>query len=208
MTNIDQTYEEIKKLHAEYLAPHGIKLPHLYEAGHYTIQALTLVCLYDNIGKYVSKADLTKFVRQHIETNDVQSARHLSTQHGYFINKDRRLGYCLMTLKEVYPGYNKLKRTITLTSEEWTNLKLKFNYCCATCGAEEGEPHHVYYGTVQLQKGHIDPNKELGGDNVIPQCQFCNQQYQDRYIFFDDGRVKEINWKSKLVLKEAKEALK
>ena len=35
----------------------------------------------------------------------------------------------------------------------------------------------------------MNPLKPLSLANTIPQCQVCNQVYQDRYVFNDKGRV-------------------
>jgi len=44
-----------------------------------------------------------------------------------------------------------------------------------------------------LQQGHKDPNKELTIDNVIPQCNKCNQSSRNYFIYDDKGKVNKIN---------------
>lgn len=46
---------------------------------------------------------------------------------------------------------------------------------------------------VVLQQGHMDPRKPLTLDNTIPQCQYCNQTYQEDFMFNEYGRVVAIN---------------
>ncbi len=47
--------------------------------------------------------------------------------------------------------------------------------------------------TTLLQQGHKDPNKELTIDNVIPQCNKCNQSSRNYFIYDDKGKVNKIN---------------
>ena len=41
----------------------------------------------------------------------------------------------------------------------------------------------------------MDPRKELSMENVIPQCEICNQQYKNKAIFNEKGYVIEFNKK-------------
>lgn len=60
----------------------------------------------------------------------------------------------------------------------------------------------------------MNPNKRLEISNTIPQCQICNQQYKDYFVFNERGRVIEIASEgivlksSRLVQKKVFEALK
>jgi uncharacterized protein YuzB (UPF0349 family) len=42
---------------------------------------------------------------------------------------------------------------------------------------------------TKLQKGHMDPDKDLTEDNCVPQCGFCNQRYKDKAVFDKRGQV-------------------
>jgi hypothetical protein len=45
---------------------------------------------------------------------------------------------------------------------------------------------------VKLQKGHLDPEKSIKRDNIIPQCQYCNRAYLDDFVFDKKGRVRAV----------------
>lgn len=201
---IQATYDRIAEYHARHLAAQGVKLPKLRKAdGGYTQAALTLVLLAQGYPetKTVSKSELTRFVREfYPHVNDVQQARHLAAQHGWYIlsgsrNDDRTLDvpageYKLASLEKAYPGFNPRRRAETAGSDYWGALKKAYGYRCACCGSREGRPHLRWPETVtRLQKGHMDPRKPLEPGNVIPQCESCNQADRDFWIYDDKGRV-------------------
>ena len=64
---------------------------------------------------------------------------------------------------------------------------------CATCGIEEGKKDPRNEELVVLQQGHMNPREKLTLDNVIPQCQYCNQTYKDYFLFNENGRVIAVN---------------
>jgi len=87
--SIEAIYRKICEFHEKYLKQYGISLPKLYDTkGKFTRNALVLVYLsygYPNTRK-VSKSELTKFIRRfYPDTNDVQQARHLGAQSGWWI---------------------------------------------------------------------------------------------------------------------------
>jgi len=86
---IEEVYQIIKEYHEKYLKKHGVKLPKLKDAdGRYTRNALVLIYLarFYPSTVLVTKQDLTAFIRKfYPETNDVQQARHLGAQSGWFI---------------------------------------------------------------------------------------------------------------------------
>ncbi|PIS12919.1 hypothetical protein COT69_01420, partial [candidate division WWE3 bacterium CG09_land_8_20_14_0_10_39_24] len=87
--SIESIYKTIRKYHEKYLKQYGVKLPKLHDSqSNFTKDALVLVYLaydYPNTRK-VSKEELTKFVRSYYpNTNDVQQARHLGAQAGWWI---------------------------------------------------------------------------------------------------------------------------
>ena len=85
---IQAQYEQIKDYHKQYLAQQGVILPRLTHGKTYTKDALTLVYLsldYPNT-HVVSKKELTEFIRTfYPEVSDVQQARHLAAQKGWYI---------------------------------------------------------------------------------------------------------------------------
>lgn len=198
---IKNQYNLIKQYHEKYLKKLGVKLPALKDSnGNYTKNGLVLTYL--SIGypktKEVTKTELTQFVRRfYPETNDVQQARHLGAQDGWWIVaggrdniviKVKKGNYQLYTLEEPYPSFKKGHRTEQ--TEDWDKIKEQYGLRCATCGSREEEPHFHWPGTKTiLQKAHKDPNKPLVAGNIIPQCQKCNRADRNRWVYDDKGRV-------------------
>ena len=201
---IHKTYDLLADYHARYLAKQGVKLPELVRPdGRFTQAALVLVYLAQGYPdtKTVSKSELTEFVRIfHPQATDVQQARHLAAQHGWYIlsgtrNDDRTQDlppgtYRLVSLKEAYPGFSARRREDAIGPDDWQRLKTAYGNRCASCGSREGESHRYWPETLTvLQKGHMDPARPLEPGNVIPQCLPCNQASRDFWVFDDKGRV-------------------
>ena len=203
---IEKLYNVILKEYKNSLEKYNVKMPKLYSNGNYTLNALVLIYLFSKIGEIVSKQELTDYLRtMGFDVNDVQQARHLAQQSGWYILSGTRgdyecknLGiksgeYMLKTIKEPYPSYKNLKRTETLNAGSWDELKKMYNYRCATCGSKEGEPNFLYpASTTTLQQGHKDPSMPLTIDNTIPQCPFCNRASRNYFVFDNKGRVEKI----------------
>lgn len=185
---IQDIYSTIKSYHSKYLQQYGVKLPKLTDThGNFTKDALVLVYLarnYPNTNK-VSKAELTQFIRHYYpDAVDVQQARHLGAQKGWFIVSGTRGNqhttleygeYKLVTLEKPYPAF-KGHRIRIEDIGEWESLKRQYGYRCITCGSEEGKPNIHWPNTItKLQKAHKDPNKPLIAGNIIPQCEKCNR---------------------------------
>lgn len=200
-SSIESIYTTISEFHEKYLKQLGVKLPSLYDSrGNFTKDALVLVYLaydYPNTRK-VSKEELTKFVRSYYpNTNDVQQARHLGAQYGWWIvsgGRDNivlnieRGNYQLYTLEQQYPGFKKGHRITSI--DNWDEIREKYNFRCATCGSQEGKPHFHWPATKTiLQKAHMNPNKPLIPGNIIPQCQKCNRADRNRWVYDEKGRV-------------------
>ncbi len=199
--SIISIYKNISDYHDKYLKQYGVKLPNLYNSeGKFTKDSLVLVYLAYGYPKTrnVTKEELTKFIRSfYPDTNDVQQARHLGAQSGWWIvagGRDnivlniKRGTYQLYTLEQPYPGFKKGHRIAQI--DNWEEIKQKYNYRCATCGSQEGKPHFHWPATkTVLQKAHLDPNKPLVAGNIIPQCQKCNRADRNRWVYDDKGRV-------------------
>ena len=173
------------------------------KSGRFTKNALVLVYLSYGYPKTreVTKTELTQFIREyHPNINDVQQARHLGAQDGWYIvagGRDNivlevaRGNYQLYSLERVYPEFTKGHRVSNTAN--WDQIKAKYGYRCATCGSREGEPHFHWPGTkTVLQRSHKDPNKPLKSGNIIPQCQKCNRADRDRWVYDDKGRVVKL----------------
>lgn len=204
---IEGMWEIIQRYYKNHLESQGVKPVLLRDQrGNYTKDALVLVYLaqgYPNT-RWVTKEELTEFVRQYYpKVPDVQQARHLGPQKGYYIISTRRgnnvgtlpqeiegkSAYKLHSLQVVHPNYLPKRRSKN-TRKAFENIKKRYNYRCATCGSEEGKPNLRYpNSTTQLQQGHRNPHKPLKSDNVIPQCQFCNRPDRNNWIYDKRGRV-------------------
>ena len=200
MIDMEENYSNIEKYYTKYLKQYDIKLPKLKNSqGQYTKDALVLVFLANNYpnNKTVTKEELTNFVRQYYPNiSDVQQARHLGMQKGWFIASGNRGDinnipngcYKLISLEKPYPSFS--KRRTGLSFDSFEDLKKHYEYKCACCGSEEGKPHR--YNTnviVKLQQGHMNPTKDLVVGNIIPQCQICNQPDKNNWIYDFNGRV-------------------
>lgn len=200
--DIVEIYKKIKDYHTKYLKLYKVGLPSLYNSkGKLSKDVIVLAKLYEGYPntKEISKKDLTNFVKQfYPETNDVQQARHLSMQKGWYINSGTRgdIGvsknsYKLITLEKPYPAYCNSRRAGF--DGDFESIKKHYDNRCATCGSKEGKEHFFRKGViVQLQEGHMDPSKPLKEGNIIPQCQICNRAYRNKWIFDKTGRVIEI----------------
>ena len=223
---IEEIYKMICSYHDKYLKGYGVKLPKLTDAkGNYVKDALVLIYLaqgYPNTRR-ISKGELTQFIRQYYpDVADVQQARHLGAQRGWFIvsgsrgNRDVGLmpgEYQLKTLERPYPAF---KGHRVEETGKWEELKKQYGYRCATCGSEEGKPNIHWPNTItRLQKAHIDPNKPLIAGNIIPQCEKCNRADRNNWVYDERGRViklanpnvikrsdKEIRWRVYKILYE------
>lgn len=200
---INETYQHIQKMHDKFLKQYGVILPSLKKNGKYTKDALTLVYLaqgYPNT-KAISKKELTEFIQQYYpDVLDVQQARHLGAQKGWFILSGTRKDnvsetinpgeYKLETLEKCYPGFSAERRTENIGDDYWEELKRKYDYRCACCGSKENEPHRYWKSTTTtLQKGHKDPRKPLEPGNIIPQCEKCNRPDRNYWVYDSKGRV-------------------
>lgn len=174
---IRDVYEIIKDYHTNYLDRHGVKLPKLHDKnGNYTKNALVLVYLarFYPSTVTVTKTELTEFIRKYYpKTPDVQQARHLGQQNGWFISSGgrdnvhvKKIGeYRLITMERPYPNF---KSHRIETTEDWHDIKQQYGNRCATCGSEEGKRNFHYPNTItRLQKSHINPFKRLTKGNII-----------------------------------------
>lgn len=200
---IKDTYSIISQYHENYLKKFGVTLPNLYKGNSYTKDALVLVYLAQGYPetRVVSKSELTEFIKQfYPETNDVQQARHLGAQKGWFILSGTRKdntsisipagSYKLESLEKCYDGFTAERREELFSGDYWESLKKSYEYKCACCGSQEGKKHRYWKNiTVTLQKGHKDPSKPLEEGNIIPQCESCNRPDRNYWVYDDKGRV-------------------
>lgn len=103
--------------------------------------------------------------------------------------------YYLVTLGQPNPNVHieEKKRISRLDAKTFDDIKETYGHKCATCGRKEGEYDERNGGIqIKLQQGHMNPSEELTINNTIPQCQYCNQTYGNKFIFDKNGRVKAI----------------
>lgn len=168
---------------------------------------LQLIFLKKYMRCLVHKDMVSKFVRSVMPNAGLdQQVRHLSTQDGWFVlnkgsdipdtNEKVESGYhMLYSISLASPSAlaNQLKRKGRLAATTFEQLKMAYDYCCATCGKKEGTIDVRIHEVIKLQQGHMDPRKSLTLDNTIPQCQYCNQTYKDYFRFNEFGRVVAVN---------------
>ena len=207
---IPKLYKKIKKLHGTYLKDFKVKLPNLENKENFTKDALVLCLLFKYIKQPISKEKITQIIRQwDPNINDMQQARHLARQKGFYIvsgmrgdNSEIKLEkdeYCLITLKKPYPGYSGIiGHRSAKGGKNFDEIKKNYLFRCATCGSKENEANYLNSSVItKLQKGHINPNFPLTEENIIPQCGECNRAYRDWFIFDGNGRVTDLNINSK-----------
>ena len=178
----------------------GVKIPQRKPTKIFFV----LMYFVERVQEVVTKLELTEYLSQYFDdVKDVQDARHLSKQKGFYILSGQRgegnLGrgeYKLLSLTEPYTGYTSNRRT-AIAASSFAEMKKKYDDRCATCGDEEGTPGRYFPDSlVKLERGHMDPTKDLTLDNCIPQCSECNKQYKDKFIFDSRGRVVDKNYAS------------
>lgn len=192
----DKLWQEIKTKHELNLSIYNVKLPTENTSKYYQ-----LIYLYKYINCLVKKDVIADFVISKIPSaGKDQQVRHLAAdgfnlivKGGKIINTDETVPsgyYLLQTLDFPKPEFmaKSLKRVSLLKVNDFEKIKKIYNNRCATCGSKEGEPHRVSGKLVELQQGHMDPNRPLEVGNIIPQCQYCNQNiYKDFFVFNEDG---------------------
>jgi hypothetical protein len=200
---IIQNYKLIKNFYDSHLKEYGLTLPELKtQKGLYIKDSLVLVYLVKNYPNtnIVSKEELTQFIKIYYpDVNDVQQARHLSRQKGWYIVSGQRGditdikipsgSYKLISLEKPYPAFTS-HRKINFSGNFWKDLKQTYHNRCASCGSPENEANYINPSAItQLQQGHMNPEKPLEEGNIIPQCQECNRGDRNRWIYDNRGRV-------------------
>lgn len=154
-----------------------------------TKRALALLAVY--IAYKNDAGSFPKNLLDQINGGDSQHLRHMRREKGIRVAKSSRGEYYLENLAISTPFTNRHRGIRASSFEE---IKRAYGYRCATCGAQEGQLHHLpqYRESgekVILHKGHMNPHRGLDNENVIPQCQFCNRAYRDWVVFDKNGRV-------------------
>ena len=202
--DIKAKYEDIQRAIARKPAKDRPKLPALKKCDKYTIQGLTLTFFACHLGKIVNKIDLVLFLRRmRVSTTDPQP-RHLGMQNGFdFLvagcrhpkcGRVLKCGqYCLLSMSKRHPSHEGTShRAMKVSDIQFERLKRSFVCRCASCGSSEGEPHLKNKRLeTRLEKGHMDPRKELVVSNCLPMCSMCNGVYKDKAVFNRNGFIKK-----------------
>ena len=165
------------------LKKHGVKFNFKPDSWSYK----TLLFMYKNLGLWLNKKVIAEEIGY--SGSDLQNPRHLAKQAGWNIEQDRKGNYRLVCVKVPHPAFSKKKRLNELKTTDFEKIKKEYDYRCATCGEKENSIHRFEYGKVVLEKGHMNPKLDMSAENIIPQCNFCNKFYLDKYIFDKQGRV-------------------
>ena len=191
---LQKAWKELQEIHKEYLSVHNVKIP---SANLYSEKAksLWLAVLHYYKDREVHKDEISRLTQRDIPRSAAdQQVRHLK-RDGWEIDGSK-------------PGFHKLnpyrpsaefsnthaRKQKRLEANDFNDIKIAYGKRCATCGATEGRPDPRYGNDiVELQQGHQDPEKPGDSlENIIPQCQFCNQTYKNDFVFDDKGRVKAV----------------
>ncbi len=209
---VDWLYSRLEQAHKTHLEQFGVTLPGLKRSGKYTKNAVVLAVLLKYFRQSVSKIELSGVIARFFQepVADVQQARHLGKQTGWYILSGTRGqvapadlrftlnngDYCLYSVSEPYPGREARKGHHRQGADTVNLVELKriYDNRCASCGSEEAQPNLRDRSRItRLQIGHMDPRRGLSPGNVIPQCSECNQAYRDWFVFDGNGRVTDIN---------------
>lgn len=195
---IEKWYDALEKEYETHLKPYNVSFPKKS-----SLKNLWLIFLKKHEGKLVHKDTISAFVNSvNSKAGKDQQVRHLASDGWYVLNKGDKLlkendivssgFHMLVTTESPKPDFlwKALKRAGRISAQNFEQLKATYDFRCATCGAQEDKPHLLEQSQrTKLQQGHMNPHKKLTLDNSIPQCQLCNQIYQDDYVFNEKGRV-------------------
>ena len=198
---IESRYSTLQSLHNEHLLRYGVRIP---TKG--SNKALHLIFLHKYMGTLVHKDTISAFVRTvNPNAGADQQVRHIAADGWNVLNSRNAInenesvpsGYhMLRDITTVKPAFlnQRLRRIGRIGAATFEELKVVYDYRCATCGDREGHfPRLNPQEVVRLQQGHMNPSQPLSLENTIPQCQYCNQTYQDNFTFDQNGRVTALH---------------
>jgi hypothetical protein len=197
LAEAETLYQQFYKEWEANLKEPGVKKPSKFGS----FSSLLYTYAYANLGKSFAGKDAIKFATEMTGSSpsDPQELRHMSTQHGY--NARGRGGimpdgskvptghYILIDMKTPAPGWRN-NRSGRVKAGDWNTLLAEYSYECPQCGSRDGAPHNKNKNIfTKLEKGHMDPNKNLEPGNMIPQCGPCNRVYKNNAVFDKNGMV-------------------
>ena len=189
--DIEQAWEELFPIYKEHLEEYGVKLPKKFTT-KYIWLAILYIRYKSNPNEMVSKSSIAKVVNRILpNTATDQQVRHLK-RDGWKLESDGKGGHILDPYK-VSPEFSFSNVRRARLPINFNEIKEQFRNRCATCGAKEGKKSWRYgEDKIKLHEAHQDPAKPVGMGNIIPQCQFCNQAYQNDFVFDNKGRVTTV----------------
>ena len=193
--DIDKHSSEVESIWAGHLQRFDVNLP---EAGTLRRTMLAILLAVKNrFGPeaWIHKDDISELIRRESpEAGSDQQVRHLKRQGWNLETKGSGFHRIADPYRPSSEWESESVRRNALGKDDFEAIKRAYNLRCATCGAVEGEPDPRYGSSdkVQLQQGHMNPEKPLGPGNVIPQCQFCNRAYKNFFTFDGKGRVHAV----------------
>lgn len=204
--SIDQTEQEkiseaLRRDYEDYLASYGVKFP---KEGTTKFHWLTYLKKFQQ--KLVHKDEVASYVQENLpEVGRDQQVRHLAADGWYVLNKGDKVPnqpekvkpgwHMLVSTESPKPTFlhKQLKRAGRIAAQDFETLKAVYDFRCVNCGSQEGKPHRYEKSKVTvLHQGHMNPDKPLSLENMVPQCETCNAFYKDDYVFDDVGRVKAV----------------
>ncbi len=192
-SELQKAWEDIQRLHTQYLAVHEVIIPKVDDYAAHN-RSLQLAVLWHYRDREVHKDEVSAIAqRDRPGAATDQQIRHLKRDGWDIGPKPGRHKLNPFRPSQEFVNENARKR-MRLGAEDFESVKQAFGGRCATCGATEGEPDPRYgSNVVRLQRGHRDPH-EAGDDpeNIIPQCQFCNQAYRNDFVFDEKGRATAV----------------
>ena len=190
LRELEDAYREAAAAHERHLKAHGVNLP---DKASYKWIWLAMLCHYK--GDNVHKDEISRAVQRTFpNAGQDQQVRHLK-RDGWDIAGSGGFHALKYPPHRPSPEFenDQRRRSGEMSAKNFEDIKKVFNYCCATCGAKEGESSPRYGDDiVRLQKGHKDPDEPAAVGNIIPQCQFCNRAYRRDFVFDDKGRVRAV----------------
>ncbi|MCY4562213.1 MAG: hypothetical protein OXC03_07955 [Flavobacteriaceae bacterium] len=193
--DLQKAWDELKQVHKTCLKKYGVNIPDAKRFTETNKSIYLSVLYYHKDDKPIHKNYISQIVnREKPESATDQQVRHLK-RDGWDIGVLPG-NHKLNPYKPIEGWENRIKnRRAMLSDDDWDGLKKEYQFSCATCGGREGEKQrfHLDSGVIILHKGHMDPMGP-GNDlnNIIPQCQFCNQSYKNHFVFNEKGRVKSV----------------
>ena len=157
---LDQAWAELKAIHAEYLEEYGVKLP--TDGNLRQMQLAILYAVYkQDPEKLINKNEMAKIIMEHFpDAATDQQIRHLK-RDGWRLTSEKS-GWHRLDPYRPSPEIAKdaIRTAKVMAAKDFDGIKEAYNYICASCGVEEGQPSWRYGDDpIKLEAGHPGPEK-------------------------------------------------